>query len=98
MRNRQVSRAKFRRQHSIDRFIVDFYCHEARLVIEVDGFIHDYTNEEDTIPQEFLESLGFTVIRFTNNDILKLLDKVIDHIAEILAMSPLSASGEGAGW
>jgi very-short-patch-repair endonuclease len=97
LRNGQVSGSKFRRQHSIDKFIVDFYCHEARLIIEVDGFIHEYSVEEDTIRQEFLESLGFTVIRFTNDEVLSSLNKVIDRITETLATSPLSASGEGSG-
>src|SRR4051812_39939218 len=53
---------KFRRQHVFDRFIVDFYAHEVRLVIEVDGAIHEYTQEEDGVRQEFLESLGLRVV------------------------------------
>jgi very-short-patch-repair endonuclease len=57
---------QFRRQHGIGQFIVDFYCRQAKLVIEVDGAIHQYTGEEDAVRQEFIESLGFRVIRFTN--------------------------------
>src|SRR5689334_5456897 len=65
LRRKGVADAGFRRQHPIDRFIVDFYCHEARLVVEVDGSIHEYTQEEDALRQEFLESLGLRVIRFS---------------------------------
>jgi very-short-patch-repair endonuclease len=46
LKNKQLLGLKFRRQHSIDRFIVDFYCNEVRLVVEVDGSIHDYTQEK----------------------------------------------------
>src|SRR5687768_11406422 len=64
LRGRKTAGAKFRRQHAIDRFIVDFFCHEARLIIEVDGQIHDYTPEEDSIRQAFLEACDYIVIRF----------------------------------
>jgi very-short-patch-repair endonuclease len=84
LRNRQVKGAKFRRQHAIDRFIVDFYCAEARLIIEVDGPIHDYTPEEDAVRQEFLESLGLRVIRFTNDEVLQRISYVLQRIAEFL--------------
>jgi very-short-patch-repair endonuclease len=102
LRNRQILRAKFRRQHSIEKFIVDFYCNEAQLVIEVDGPVHEYTPEEDAIRQEFLESLGFTVLRFTNDEILNLLGGVIEKImtalnkADFQPDSPSLRSGEGA--
>jgi very-short-patch-repair endonuclease len=77
LRNRQVAQAKFRRQHAIERFIVDFFCPDYALVIEVDGPIHNYTVEEDQIRQEFLESLGLHVIRFTNAEVL-------EHIGDVL--------------
>jgi len=57
---------KFRRQHAIERFTVDFYCPAAWLVMEVDGPVHQYTDDEDMIRQDYLESLGLKVIRFTN--------------------------------
>jgi very-short-patch-repair endonuclease len=66
LRHKQLLGFKFRRQHVIDRFIVDFYCGEGRLVVEVDGGVHQYTEEEDAIRQEFLESLGLRVVRFRN--------------------------------
>jgi very-short-patch-repair endonuclease len=57
-RNHNLMGLKFRRQHNIERFIVDFYCAKARLIIEVDGLIHQYQKEEDLIRQQFLEELN----------------------------------------
>jgi len=81
LRHKQVLGFKFRRQHTIDRFIMDFYCGEARLVVEVDGGVHQYTQDEDAIRQEFLESLGLRVVRFRNEDILNSIDGVLEEIA-----------------
>jgi very-short-patch-repair endonuclease len=88
LRNRRLNDSKFRRQHAVYRFIVDFYCAEARLIIEVDGDIHDYTQAEDAIRQEFLESLGLLVIRFTNDEVFHQIDGVLDVIAEYLPHTP----------
>jgi len=101
LRNRQLDGYKFRRQHAIDRFIVDFYCENAALIIEVDGAIHQYTVLEDTIRQEFLESLGLCVLRFTNEQVINHLDTVIKQIKDVLLVrgstpdSPSLRSGEG---
>lgn len=84
LRNRRVAGAKFRRQYAIERFIVDFVCLEHRLVIEVDGAIHDQQQEYDALRQSFIESQGFRVIRFTNGDVLKSIDAVIETIGEYL--------------
>lgn len=81
MRNKQLLNLKFRRQHTIDRFIVDFICNQAQLIIEVDGEIHDYTQEEDAIRQDFLESQGLRVIRFCNEEVLGNIDGVLEEIA-----------------
>lgn len=108
LRKRQVLRLKFRRQHAIDRFIVDFYCAEAGLVVEIDGPIHAYRQEEDSVRQEFLESLGLRVLQFRNQEVLDSLDGVVDQIVAALpageptpestpATTPLPASGEGQG-
>ncbi len=78
---KQLLNLKFRRQHTIDRFIVDFICNQAQLIIEVDGEIHDYTQEEDAIRQEFLESQGLRVIRFRNEEVLGNIDGVLEEIA-----------------
>jgi very-short-patch-repair endonuclease len=81
LRHKQILGFKFRRQQTIDRFIVDFYCNEAQLVVEVDGEIHDYTQAEDAIRQEFLESLGLQVVRFRNEDVLERMEGVLEDIA-----------------
>jgi very-short-patch-repair endonuclease len=86
LRKEQVLDFKFRRQYTIDRFIVDFYCTEARLVIEVDGGIHDEQQEADQLRTEFLESLGLRVLRFTNGEVIQQTDGVIESIAEMLQL------------
>ena len=92
---------QFRRQHVIDRFIVDFYCPAAKLVLEVDGPVHDSTQEEDAIRQQFLESLGLHVLRFTNEEVLNRSDDVLTAIRSHLRASdeapPLRRRGGGRG-
>jgi very-short-patch-repair endonuclease len=85
LRNSQVAGARFRRQHAIDRFLVDFYCSEAHLVIEVDGPVHDAQIEEDSVRKEHIERLGFRVLRFKNEDVLNNLDTVLARIAEAVS-------------
>ena len=75
----------FRRQHCIGQFIVDFYCYKAKLVIEVDGDIHQYKPEEDRVRQEYLENLKLKVLRFKNNDVLRATDEVILQIKNVLS-------------
>ncbi|MCB9450786.1 MAG: endonuclease domain-containing protein [Anaerolineaceae bacterium] len=84
LRNRQVSGAKFRRQYAIERFIVDLACLEYRLIIEIDGDIHDYQQDYDMLRQAFLEAQGFQVLRFSNDDVLQSLDVVVTIIREAL--------------
>jgi very-short-patch-repair endonuclease len=68
IKNRQLSGFKFRRQHPIDKFIADFYCHKVRLVVEIDGPVHntDDQKEYDIGRTSELERYGIQVIRFTN--------------------------------
>ena len=77
LRKSQIRGVKFRRQFAIERFIADFCAPSIRLIIEVDGPTHEYTQAEDAIRQAYLESVGFTVIRFTNLDVLNTLDAVV---------------------
>lgn len=81
IRNKQLG-YKFRFQFSIGNVIVDFYCHSARLVVELDGWTHDSqkTKLKDLQKQRFLETQGYKVIRFTNEDIFARLDKVLEEI------------------
>lgn len=86
LRNRQINGARFRRQHSIGSFVVDFVCISQRLIIEVDGSIHDLEEQQsyDMQRQSFLEEQGFRVIRFTNDQILQDIQLVIESIANDL--------------
>ena len=76
LRNRQLGNLKFRRQQVIGRHVVDFYCDELKMVIEVDGDSHTYTRAQDRTRQQELESRGLTVIRFLNDDVLQDLEAV----------------------
>ena len=88
----------FRRQHPIDIFIADFYCHSIKLVIEVDGEIHKNQNahEYDEVRSAELERYEIRVIRFKNNEILNDIEKVLRSITNsISVISSPSPSGEG---
>ena len=80
LRNRGLGGLKFRRQHLIGRFIVDFCCVEARVVVEVDGGIHARQQERDAARTEYLECLGYRVIRFRNDQVSEDLDRVLEAI------------------
>jgi very-short-patch-repair endonuclease len=101
LRNRNLV-YKFRRQHPTDRFIIDFYCAEAKLCIEIDGGSHSeiVQTEYDTVRTEFLEQIGYKVIRFTNEDVRYNIHVVVDEIIRQgemrLAPHPtLSPAGRG---
>jgi very-short-patch-repair endonuclease len=82
LRSRRLSRWKFRRQHPVDRFIVDFVTLDGKLIVEVDGATHS-TDEEvkrDAKRTRILESLGFHVIRVSNNDVRTNIAGVLDTI------------------
>lgn len=82
IRKEQIRGVKFQRQHAIERFIADFCCITLRLIIEVDGPIHQYTQAEDQIRQEYLERLGYEVLRFPNLEIFNNIQAVVDVIDE----------------
>jgi very-short-patch-repair endonuclease len=84
LRNRQLHGFKFRRQHSIERFIVDFYCNEASLIVEVDGPIHQYQRQEDVIRRVFIESQCLRFLRFSDEDVLHDTDRVVGEIGSAL--------------
>jgi len=86
LKNRKFMGLKFRRQHPIHRYIGDFYCHEKRLIIEVDGEIHDQeeTNEHDLNRTAELDRLGISVIRFRNEQVFNQLNQVLHEIAKHL--------------
>jgi len=81
LRNRNVEH-KFRRQHPIERFIIDFYCPAVKLCVEVDGTSHlePQQHEYDLARTQFLETLGCTMIRFTNEEVRFALVEVMQKI------------------
>jgi very-short-patch-repair endonuclease len=80
---------KFRRQHPIDKFIVDFYCHQYKLAIELDGEVHQENDqkERDLGREKELKSQGLHIIRFSNESVLhetnEVLFKILDKISEL---------------
>jgi cyclase len=73
---------KFRRQHPVSIYIADFYCHSKKIIIELDGTIHNLPDvkSNDEIRQKDLENLGIRVIRFTNKDISNNLEATLEKI------------------
>ena len=74
----------FRRQQVIQGFIVDFYCHKASLVIEVDGDIHDLQRDEDARREKTLSELELRVIRFRNDEVARDLSGVVERIKQLI--------------
>ncbi|MEX2649392.1 MAG: DUF559 domain-containing protein [Alphaproteobacteria bacterium] len=101
LRRKQAFGARFRRQYPIGRYIVDFVCLPARLVIEVDGGQHASDGPRDERRTAWLRSQGFTVIRYWNNDVLDELESVVasiqHHLGNALASPPPSPSRKGRG-
>jgi very-short-patch-repair endonuclease len=80
LRDRRLAGLKFKRQVPIDRFVVDFVCKDESLIIELDGGQHDESRARDANRTEILEAMGYAVLRFWNNDVLKNTDGVLDEI------------------
>ncbi|MEX0774488.1 MAG: DUF559 domain-containing protein [Phycisphaeraceae bacterium] len=81
LRNRQIGGLKFRRQHPIGPFIADFCCIEVMLIVELDGLTHVGRAAEDQARTAHLESLGYQVLRVTNDDLLGSPEAVVNAIA-----------------
>ncbi len=96
LRTKKLGGYKFRRQHPADIFILDFYCHEKRLAVEVDGGVHqlDENKEYDAGRTSELAQMGIKVIRFTNEQVLKNLPQVLTEIDRHLFLNP-SPGGRG---
>ena len=88
LRRRQISAYKFRRQFPIGQYVVDFVCLETKLVIEIDGGQHSEQQEYDGKRTSFLESNGFRVVRFWNNEVLTETGAVLGVIEAVLSGSP----------
>ena len=97
LRNRNINNCKFRRQHPIGQFIADFYCHEVKLIVEVDGGYHNAAEQKeyDAARTQAINEFSVRVIRFTNEEILSSLPEVLRKIAK--ALNTPSPQGEGRG-
>ena len=84
LRNRQLGGHKFRRQHKIGSFVADFACLERRLIVEVDGGQHANPESKDPERTAWLESEGYSVLRFWNNEVLTNIEGVLARIQETL--------------
>ena len=98
LRGRRLNGFKFRRQYVIEDYIVDFVCLETKLIIEADGGQHSEQREYDARRTIRLESLGYMVLRFWNNEILSQLQSVLEKIElELKRMPSPQPSPEGRG-
>ena len=90
LRNQRFCGLKFRRQHPIEPYVLDFYCHEERLGIELDGGQHAApdTQRSDTARTAFLESKGITIVRFWNHEVLQDPEAVLERLYRSLGPSP----------
>src|SRR4030042_3457972 len=84
LRNRQLLGVKFRRQYSVDQYVIDFYAPELKLAVEADGLIHELADQKqyDKARQEYLETFGITFIRITNKELLGNPNKAFERISE----------------
>ena len=87
LRVRQLGGLKFRRQHPVGPFVLDFYCPSCKLVIELDGGVHAGQAEQDEARTQHLESYGYRVLRFRNEEVFANLPAVLERIAQAALLS-----------
>lgn len=77
---------KFRRQYGIDKYVVDFYCPEKKLIIEIDGNIHFYDRhiKTDKIREDYFKEIGLNIKRYTNLDVIKNLENTLEDLRQAL--------------
>ncbi len=101
LKNKQLDGLKFRRQHGIGLYIVDFYCDQLKLIIEIDGGIHD-TQEAKSYDRErnqYLESMGYRILHFRNIEIMNNLPSVLEKIRiDLRFWSPSIYGGARGGF
>jgi len=93
LRNRQLEDWRFRRQHAIGRYIVDFYCAAGHLVVEVDGEVHQERAAPDATRDRYLRALGLRVLRLPNEQVVSNIESALSLISG--ALHPLSAWRRG---
>ena len=88
LKGKKLGGLKFRAQHPVGPFILDFYCPARRLVVELDGGVHEEQADYDESRTQQLESYGYRVIRFRNEEVLEDLPSVLEQILESARESP----------
>jgi cyclase len=83
LRKKQLG-VRFKAQHPMGRYIADFYCHQAKLVVEIDGPIHNYQKGEDKHRADDIKKDGITVLRFRNEEVIEDMEGVLERIREYL--------------
>ena len=83
LKGRQVAGLKFRCQHPVGPFILDFYCPARKLAVEVDGGVHDGQAEYDEARTQQLNDYGYQVLRFRNDEVLNDLDSVLERVRQV---------------
>jgi len=97
LRRKQLGGFRFRRQHPLGHYIVDFFCPEARLIVEADGGQHTEDNAHDVTRTAWLEARGYRVLRFWNSDVLAQTEAVLSMILEALRARPPSLPSPSRG-
>ena len=101
LRRRQIDGLRFRRQVPLGRFIVDFACYDARVVVELDGGQHAESEAEDKARAKWLEERGFRVLRFWNTEVFENLEGVLEVVRAVASdphvKNPLPLDGGGSG-
>jgi len=96
LKGKQLNGLKFRRQYGVNNYVIDFYCPELKLAIEIDGGVHYYDSRIvfDKQRQRDIEELGIKVLRYTNNDVIKNMEGVLSDIIATTPHSPPSQGGD----
>jgi len=85
LKGKQLNGLKFRRQHPLGSFVADFFCAKHKLIIELDGAVHDQQIEYDDARTQKLKEFGYRVIRFRNHEVSANLDAVLEQILEAVS-------------
>ena len=97
LQNKKLNGYKFRNQHPISRYILDFYCHKCLLAVEIDGDFHKFRKDYDEYRDKYMESVGIKTLRFTNEDIFNnlnlVLKKIKENLESRLTLAPLRGVG-----
>jgi adenine-specific DNA-methyltransferase len=98
LRSRRISWAKFRRQHPIGPYIVDFCCPDRGLVGELDGGQDAEQASDDQVRTQFLEANGYRVVRFWNHEVLDSMDSILEEIVRLIRDPHPSLKGRGSSY